>query len=83
MIDVNGRGDHPIVKAASLSPVAYEGGRFAITVGQQYYAGITGDMSEIHTLALRQADQARTDCALIESDLEVIQKQLARLPTHR
>src|ERR1700730_19407104 len=30
LIDVNGRGDHPIVKSASLSPVAYEGGRFAI-----------------------------------------------------
>jgi len=38
-------------------------------------------MSDIHTLALRQPDQARTDCALIESDIEVIQKQLARLPT--
>ena len=30
-----------------------------------------------------RADQARTDFAAIESDLEVIQKQLARLPTHR
>ena len=40
-------------------------------------------MSEIHSLALRQADQARTDFALIESNLEVIQKQLARLPTRR
>jgi hypothetical protein len=27
--------------------------------------------------ALRQVDQARTDFAAIESDLEVIQKQLA------
>ena len=34
-------------------------------------------------MALRQADQARTDFALIESDLEIIQKQFARLPTHR
>jgi hypothetical protein len=33
--------------------------------------------------ALRQADQARTDFAAIESELEVIQVQLARLPTHR
>jgi hypothetical protein len=32
---------------------------------------------------LRQADQARTDFAAIESELEVIQKQLARLPTRR
>jgi hypothetical protein len=40
-------------------------------------------MSDIHSLALRQADQARTDFALLESDLEIIQKQLARLPTRR
>jgi hypothetical protein len=32
---------------------------------------------------LRQADQVRTDVALIESHLEVVQKQLARLPTRR
>jgi hypothetical protein len=32
---------------------------------------------------LRQADQARTDFGAIESELEVIQKQLARLPTRR
>jgi hypothetical protein len=31
----------------------------------------------------RQANQVRTDFAAIESDLEVIQKQLARLPTRR
>jgi hypothetical protein len=30
-----------------------------------------------------QADQARTDFAAIESELEVVQKQLARLPTRR
>jgi hypothetical protein len=29
------------------------------------------------------ADQTRTDFALIESDPEVIQKQLSRLPTRR
>jgi hypothetical protein len=29
------------------------------------------------------SDQARTNFALIESDLEVIQKQLSRLPTRR
>jgi len=32
---------------------------------------------------LRQADQTRTDFDAIESDLEVIQRQLTRLPTHR
>jgi len=47
--------------------------------------GITGTKFGVrHThLALRQPDQARTDFAAIESDLEVIQKQLARLPTRR
>jgi hypothetical protein len=32
---------------------------------------------------MRQADQARTDIAAIESELEVIQAQLARMPTRR
>jgi hypothetical protein len=32
-------------------------------------------------LTLRQADQARTDFASIESDLEAIMARLARLPT--
>jgi hypothetical protein len=41
----------------------------------------SGVLADIHTLALRQADQAGTDCAAIESELEVIQKQLARLRT--
>jgi hypothetical protein len=41
-------------------------------------------MPEMHSLALRQAaDQARTDFVAIESDLEVNQKQLSRLPTSR
>ena len=43
----------------------------------------TGRSCQTHTLALRQADQAHTDFAAIESDLEVIQKQLSRLPTRR
>jgi hypothetical protein len=38
---------------------------------------------DAHILTLRQADRARTDFAAIESGLEVIQKQLARLPTRR
>jgi hypothetical protein len=36
-----------------------------------------------HVLALRQADQARTDFAAVESDLEFIMAQLARVPTRR
>jgi hypothetical protein len=32
---------------------------------------------------LRQADHGGTDLAAIESDLEVIQKQLSRLPARR
>jgi len=39
-----------------------------------------GKIPEAH--ALPQADQARTDFASIESELEIIQKQLA-LPTRR
>jgi hypothetical protein len=38
-------------------------------------------MPEEHTLTLRQADQARTDFALIEGHLEFISGQLARVPT--
>jgi hypothetical protein len=40
-------------------------------------------MSDDRTLTLRQADQARTDFALIESDLEFVASQLSRLPTWR
>jgi hypothetical protein len=38
-------------------------------------------MSDERILTLRQADQARTDFALIESNLEFIAGQLSRLPT--
>ena len=38
-------------------------------------------MTDEHTLALRQADQARIDIALVDSNLEIIMTQLARLPT--
>jgi len=34
-----------------------------------------------YPLALRQADQARSDFAAIESDLQLVMSQLARLPT--
>jgi hypothetical protein len=38
-------------------------------------------MPDKNILTLRQADQARTDFALLESDLEIIMRQLAWLPT--
>ena len=38
-------------------------------------------MSDERILTLRQADQARTDFALIESNLEFIMGRLSRLPT--
>jgi hypothetical protein len=38
-------------------------------------------MPNEYPLALRQADQARTDFALIEEHLESIAGQLARVPT--
>jgi hypothetical protein len=38
-------------------------------------------MSNEHTLTLRQADEARADFALIESNLEFIASQLAQRPT--
>ena len=34
-------------------------------------------------LTLRQADQARTDFAIIENDLEFLMQQIARLPGRR
>ena len=37
-------------------------------------------MSTEHTLTLRQADAARADFALIESNLELMMQQLARVP---
>jgi hypothetical protein len=40
-------------------------------------------MTDKNILTLRQADQARTDFALLESNLETIAGQLARLPTRR
>ena len=35
-----------------------------------------------YPLALRQADQARSDFTAIESELQFVMSQLARLPTH-
>ena len=40
-------------------------------------------MSGEYPLTLRQADQARTDFAAIEDDLQFLASQLARLPTRR
>jgi hypothetical protein len=37
-------------------------------------------MPDEYPLALRQADQARADFAVIESDLQFIMGQLARMP---
>ena len=38
-------------------------------------------MPNVHRLTLRQADQARTDFAIIEDHLEAIHARLARVPT--
>jgi hypothetical protein len=38
-------------------------------------------MPEDTRLALRQADQARTDFAAIESDLEFLMQRISQLPT--
>jgi len=40
-------------------------------------------MADEHTLPLREAEQASTDFAAIESDLQFVMGQLARLPTRR
>jgi hypothetical protein len=40
-------------------------------------------MPDEHTFALRQMDRALGDFYAIESDLDVIMKQLARLPTRK
>jgi len=37
-------------------------------------------LSDIHAHALRHVDRTLTNFAAIESELEIIQKQLARLP---
>jgi len=38
-------------------------------------------VSDKHPFTLRQADQARTDFAIIEGDLEFLMQRIARLPT--
>jgi hypothetical protein len=40
-------------------------------------------MPDDHPLTLRQADQARTDFAAIESDLNFMMDRIAALPTRR
>ena len=40
-------------------------------------------MPDRNILTLRQADQARTDFALIEEHLELLAGQLARIPTRK
>jgi hypothetical protein len=39
------------------------------------------DLDPERSLTLRQADQARTDFALIEDDLQAIYARLAKIPT--
>jgi hypothetical protein len=39
------------------------------------------DLGPEHRLTLQQADQARTDFAIIEDDLEAICARLAKIPT--
>jgi hypothetical protein len=69
-------------KVGRDEPQIYGRHRLPIRIVQQY-AGITCVMLDLHSLALRQADQARTDSTAMESELEVIQVQPARLPTRR
>jgi hypothetical protein len=40
-------------------------------------------MTDQNILTLRETDQTRTDFALIESNLEFIMAQLARIPTRK
>jgi hypothetical protein len=40
-------------------------------------------MSDERTLTLRQADEARADFYIIETELQAIQARLARLPTRK
>ena len=40
-------------------------------------------MPNENILTLRQVDQARTDFALVESNLELIMAQVARIPTRK
>jgi hypothetical protein len=40
-------------------------------------------MVEANIVSLRRADQVRSDFAVIETELELIQAQLAKLPTRR
>jgi hypothetical protein len=40
-------------------------------------------MPDEHSLTLRQADQIRTDIANLDSDIEMILAQVARLPTRK
>ena len=40
-------------------------------------------MTDQHQFTLRQIDQTRTDFAMIESDLQFLMGQLARIPTRK
>jgi hypothetical protein len=56
--------------------------RAALTIEQPTSDSTVRNMSdEHHQLALRQADQPRTDISNLESELEMIMARLARMPT--
>lgn len=57
--------------------------RFPTLLIEKPSSGITCSMPDEYNLALRQADQARTDFAAIESDLQFVINQLARIPTRK
>jgi hypothetical protein len=40
-------------------------------------------MPDEHSLTLRQTDQAKEDLAALQSEIEVVQAQLALLPTRK
>jgi hypothetical protein len=53
-----------------------------LTIAEEFFDKYVR-VSDESSLTLRQADQARTDFAIIERDLEAIYARLARLPTYK
>ena len=62
-----------LIAASAQTPISHQ----AIPLGHSVH------MPDQRTLTLRHADPARTDFELLESALEFIAGQLARLPTRR
>jgi hypothetical protein len=69
----------PCVGRASNRPIAGGPPAFRLLTFDQPSSG-TGHMSA-DPFTLRQADQVRTDFAIIEDELEAIHKRLSQLPT--